>query len=593
MDTDIRRIIVIDDNPDVHQDYATILTAKGTNVEIEALEQELFGGDRLQPPWHGPQFELEFAHQGQQGVAKIKQALSLKTPFQLAFVDMRMPPGWDGLKTFLEIRKIDPRLQTVLCTAYSDYTWEEIHHKLGFCENLLILKKPFDSLEVAQMASTLTHKWFLSRQAKIKRDELENLVDERTRALRDSNAHLRQEIKARKELEEQLVRVQKLEAIGTLAAGVAHDFNNLLHGIQGRCSLIRLTAPEDKTIGKHLDQAEDNIRNAASLTDRLLGYARSGKHRSKVLDFNRLVEQNLETLNRTCKQIRIDQQLAPNLASICGDRFQLDQMIANLCVNAFQAMPGGGDLKIVTGLQNLDPKEACALGVAPGPHVVLKVSDTGHGIAPEIQDKIFDPFFTTRPRGRGTGLGLASVHRIVKNHRGGIRVDSCPGQGATFTVYLSAVDQPATEKTAGPACELHRGNACILLVDDEQPIIEVGYEMLKALGYQVLTADGGHQAIDICRQRTNTIELVILDLIMPDMGGEETFVKLRQICPWIPVVVSSGYSRDAKTQRILDNGGRGFLQKPFDLQSLSRTLDEVLRLDPPSCEFTAHVSSHG
>ncbi|MGD9190112.1 MAG: response regulator [Desulfobacteraceae bacterium] len=233
-----RRIIVIDDNPDIHNDFATILAAKADLSRLESLENELFGYGQPQSVWEGPCYDLDFAFQGRQGVEKIISAAHKEIPYQLAFVDMRMPPGWDGLKTIKEIWRVDPQIQVVLCTAYSDYSYEEINLTLGVTENLIILKKPFDSSEVAQMASTLTQKWLLAQKARMKHTELERLVARRTRELGDSNRKLKKEMADRKAVEAQLLRSQKMEAIGTLAAGVAHDLNNILSGILGYPDLL-------------------------------------------------------------------------------------------------------------------------------------------------------------------------------------------------------------------------------------------------------------------------------------------------------------------------------------------------------------------
>ena len=363
--------------------------------------------------------------------------------------------------------------------------------------------------------------------------------------------------------------------MGKSSLGVAHDFNNLLHSIQGRCALIRTEIQDNKEVCKQLDFIEDNVRSAASLTRSLLGYTRGGEHQRKALDLNRLVEQTLETFGRTCKQIQIHTRLSSGSEAVLGDRYQLEQMLANLSVNALQAMPNGGSLTVATEPCVFDGASAGGLGIAPGRYVKLCLSDTGEGIDPAIQDKIFNPFFTTRPPGKGTGLGLASVLEIVKGHNGAIQVDSAPGRGTTFAVHLPAAAVRENRETAARS-DIHTGSGRVLLVDDEPMVLEVGAQMLRKLGYEVVQASGGREALGICQEGKEALDVIILDMVMPAMGGEQTFAALKEICPHTPVVLSSGYSLDDKTRRLLDQGAFGFLQKPFGMQALSQLMGKVL-----------------
>ncbi|MFH2099686.1 MAG: PAS domain S-box protein [Pseudomonadota bacterium] len=380
-----------------------------------------------------------------------------------------------------------------------------------------------------------------------------------------------------KRLEAQLLNAQKMEAVGTLAGGVAHDFNNLLMGIQGYVSLMLLDTPPDHPHHEKLTGIERQVLSASELTRQLLGLARGGKYEVRPENPNELVEGALAVFGPTGKDIRIHRDLAPEIWAVRVDRGQMEQVLLNLFVNAWQAMPKGGDLFVETTNLSLDPESAQAAGAAAGDHVRIRVTDTGKGMDEKTRAKVFDPFFTTKDKGRGTGLGLASVYGIMKNHGGAVTVESEPGQGASFTLYVPAVRQQAQAPAPGKAPEtLHRGSGTLLLVDDEPTVLTVGRQMLSALGYRVLTARGGEEALKVFRERAGQVDLVILDMVMPGMGGAETFEALAAEKPDVAVLVSSGYSLEGQAARLLEKGARAFIQKPYTLMSLSRVLRKVL-----------------
>jgi PAS domain S-box-containing protein len=379
-------------------------------------------------------------------------------------------------------------------------------------------------------------------------------------------------------LEQQLQQAQKMEAIGTLAAGIAHDFNNLLMCIQGRASLMLMKKGSSHADFKHLRGIEDYVKSAADLTRQLLGFARGGKYEVKPTDLQGLLTQSSKMFSRTKKEITIRSKYRDDLWAIEADPGQIEQVLLNLYVNAWHAMPGGGELCLETENMVIDEHYSKPYHVEPGKYVKLSITDTGSGMDEATRKRIFDPFFTTREMGRGTGLGLASVYGIIKNHGGFVDVYSEKDHGTTFKIFLPATKATSMAQRAGPdkGLEMARGTGKILLVDDEDMIIEVGTELLQEIGYHVLIARNGREAIEIVSETHP--DLVILGMIMPDMGGGETYDRLNEISPGIRVLLSSGYSIDGQATEILKRGCNGFIQKPFNIEELSQKLREILEL---------------
>ena len=376
-------------------------------------------------------------------------------------------------------------------------------------------------------------------------------------------------------LERQLRQAQKMEAIGTLAGGIAHDFNNLLMGIQGNISLSLLDIEPNSALVKNLKKIEQYVQNGVDLTKQLLGFARGGKYEISLLNINELInEQNL-MFGRTNKDIIFKNKAKSDLWSIEADRGQIEQVLMNLYLNALQAMPGSGTLTTKTTNVTIDQDQYNPYYVKAGNYIKITIADTGIGMDEDTQQRIFDPFFTTKEMGRGTGLGLASVYGIVKNHEGFINVFSKKGEGTQFEIYLPASGKavPTTKKASEKFVE---GQETILLVDDEDMIIDVGTRMLKKLGYKIFTARNGKEAITLFKKHQEKIDLIVLDLIMPKMGGGETYDRLKEIKPDVKVLLSSGFSINGQASEILNRGCNGFIQKPFNLQNLSQNLRAIL-----------------
>jgi signal transduction histidine kinase len=382
--------------------------------------------------------------------------------------------------------------------------------------------------------------------------------------------------KDREKLQAQLNQAQKMESIGALAGGIAHNFNNVLMGIQGRASLMLMDKDPSHSDYEHLNGIEQCVRSAAELTRDLLGFARKGKYEIKPTALNSLIKNENRMFGSTKKEIRFHEKYAKDLWVVEVDQGQIRQALLNLYVNAWQAMPGGGELYIQTDNIALDGEYLKSSKIIPGRYVRISVTDTGIGMDDAIREKIFEPFFSTKEAGQGSGMGLASVYGIIKNHGGFLRVYSEKGEGTSFSIYLPASEREVVEESSGTLRDdIQYGRGTILLVDDEDMIVEVGRKGLESLGYQVLVALSGEEALDIYGKQKDEIDLVMLDMIMPGMGGGETFDRLKALDGSVRVLLSSGYSINGRAQEILDRGCRAFIQKPFTLKELSQKVKAV------------------
>jgi len=383
------------------------------------------------------------------------------------------------------------------------------------------------------------------------------------------------DISEKKRLEDQLKHAERMEAIGTLAGGVAHDFNNLMMGIMGNVSLMIHEIDPEHRYHERLRQIEKLIQSGARLTSQLLGYARKGQYELKAVDVNRIIRETVDPFVRTRREIVPHLDLADRLPQVEADESQMNQILLNLFINAADAMPDGGALLIST--RAVSEPSCCGVSIEKGasPLVLIRVTDTGTGIDSKIINQVFDPFFTTKTMGRGTGLGLASVYGIVKSHGGHIEVDSEPGSTTTFSVYLPASGKAVSETPARER-EPASGSGTVLLVDDEEMILEVGSQMIRRLGYTVVRAASGAEAIRIFRENPQAVDLVVLDMILPGLSGGETFEVLKEIDPNVRVLVSTGYSVQGQAREMLDRGCRGVIQKPYSLEALSMKIKETL-----------------
>lgn len=382
----------------------------------------------------------------------------------------------------------------------------------------------------------------------------------------------------RKHLEAQLFQVQKMEAVGTLAGGIAHDFNNLLQAVMGCAELLLLGKKPNEPGYRELQDIVNASQRGAELTKQLLTFSRKIESRKEPIDLNETVTNARRLLVRTIpKMIDIELDLEANLRKILADPVQMEQVLMNLTVNARDAMPDGGKIRIETRNVSLG-REFCQkhLEVRPGEYVFLRVSDTGHGMDPVTLQHIFEPFFTTKGIGKGTGLGLATVYGIVKSQEGYIFCESRLGAGTAFSIYIPAILSGASAITPSEQETLEGGRETILLVDDDEFMRNFGEAMLTRFGYRILVAENGEEALKIYGDCKDEIDLVVLDLIMPGMGGVKCLESLLRINPEVKVLIASGYSPEWPAAGAGGNPARGFISKPYELRRMLKQIRQVL-----------------
>jgi len=379
----------------------------------------------------------------------------------------------------------------------------------------------------------------------------------------------------KKRLETQILQAQKLDSIGTLASGIAHDFNNLLMGMRGKASLMLFKIDSTHPHYEKLKVIEQLIDSASDLTKQLLDFARGGKFEMQPADINEIIQKSSTMFGRTKKAIKIHKNNLKDTWAVNVDQGQIEQVLLNIYVNAAQAMPKGGDIFITSENLVLDANFVKPFQVQPGEYVKIAIKDNGIGMDNKILQKIFDPFFTTKKAEKGSGLGLSTAYGIIKKHGGIIDVSSEIDKGSTFDIYLKVSGKRLAIEEKVNQLAL-TGDELILVVDDEQIIIDHIKEMLETLGYEVFTTSKGKDAIDIYEEKQNKINLVILDMVMPEMSGNDVWKHLKRINPEVKVLLASGYTADEKALEILKDKRCGFIQKPFDIVHLSHKVREVI-----------------
>jgi len=568
-----RRIIIIDDTPEIFNDFKTILMGAVDHGELDSLSESLFGTVAVS---RDHSYSLDYAGQGREGYEKIKEALELGNPYQLAFVDMRMPPGWDGLETIRNIRNVDSRIQVVICTAYSDRSWEDVLGGLGKSDSLLILKKPFDTVEVSQMAEALTEKWRLARQAELKLEELERLVELRTQELVEAN---RQRLK----MEARISQAQKMESLNVMAGSIANNFNNLLSVVMGHLDMALLDIHPDHPCRYNIAQAEIAAQNAAQLNTSMLTYVGQWEGTIQTIQLTDLVKETRRLLhNYIPGKIKGDFHLADQLPLMPGFPDQIKQVVLNLVTNAVESVGSDeGKITISTGVRTCDRRcfenSYFDEGQAEGEYVYLEVVDTGCGMDEEIQAKLFDPYFTTKYTGRG--MGMAVVQGIVRKHKGTVVIDTTPFKGTSVCVLFPALSHvPGSIPAVGEnkAEFSFKDNGSLLLVDDEMMVQEMAKVMLTQLGFVVITADNGSDAVELFGKHKDSITCVMLDVSMPGMTGTEALMRIRKINPDIPAIIFSGYSWEQLESQLEELEPVLFLHKPFQYKELKMKIKDLL-----------------
>jgi len=418
------RVLVIDDAPSIHQDFHRLLSGGQEDASLVELRTALFGAHPSRPK--GYRFEVDSAFQGEEGLLRVGAAVKEGRPYAVAFVDVRMPPGMDGVETTERLWREDPDLQVVLCSAYTDYSWEQVVQRLGISQRLLILHKPFDSMEMRQIAHALSEKWELLRRDRRRLAELEQ-----------ANVQLRRETEERMRLELQLARAQKLEALGRLAAGLAHEVNNPLSFIISNLNHVQreLKALAGTQPVGTVEELHETCRDALHGCERIQrlvqdvrGFSRVKSLPSAPVALDAVLEDALAMANLDqVPGLRVEWEAGP-VPPILADEHGLGQVFLNLLINAVHAVANGP----------AEPRIRVAMGLHVDGRVWVEVQDNGRGIAPENLGRIFEPFFTTKPPGVGTGLGLFICHGLISGFGGELSVESQPGQGATFRVLLPA-----------------------------------------------------------------------------------------------------------------------------------------------------------
>ena len=387
------------------------------------------------------------------------------------------------------------------------------------------------------------------------------------------------DITEQQRLQTQLQQAQKMEAVGTLAGGIAHDFNNILSAIIGYSELAVLEIPEETKVKQNLTEVLRASQRAKDLVKQILSFSRQNEEELKLMEVKVIIQEALKLLRASLPStIEIRQQIDPNAGIIEADPTQVHQLMMNLCTNSAAAMgEEGGSLEISLMKVDMDaPSTTMYLDIEPGSYLRLSVRDTGHGMTPEVLERVFDPYFTTKEKGKGTGLGLAVVHGIVKRHRGGITVETAPGKGTAFHIYFPRVQQEIEAVETAEVQSLPKGHECILFVDDEEDLIEIGAKMLSHLGYEVATRSDGAEALEAFRAQPERFDLVITDMTMPNLTGDRLAKELMKIRPDIPIILCTGFSENISEQKAKEIGIRGFSMKPFVMRDLAETTRRVL-----------------
>jgi signal transduction histidine kinase/ActR/RegA family two-component response regulator len=378
--------------------------------------------------------------------------------------------------------------------------------------------------------------------------------------------------------ENRLRQSQKMEAIGSLAGGIAHDFNNLLGAVIMASSTLKEETVGNSEAQASIETIEQASRRAAELTRRLLSFARREQRSTGSVAINTVVQNVVHLCERTFdRAIKLETSMGDRLPPVGGEQVELEQAVLNLCINSRDAMPAGGTIRIITAARQVTPQDSALLrDIEPGAYVTVTVSDTGSGLTPEAEQRLFEPFFTTKGPGKGTGLGLPMVYGLARAQGGGIQVRNTPGRGVAFEIYLPAVAAITEEKPVAREIRLPRGSERVLVIDDEIALRRSVSRGLSRLGYTVDVAADGAEGVRMVQEAPEAYDLVILDMMMPEMGGAETFQLIRRIRPDLKVLICSGYSIESERNDLLREGAAGFLEKPFDNSDIAASVREVL-----------------
>jgi two-component system NtrC family sensor kinase len=572
-DADAGRVLVVDDNPAIHADFRKILNGGDRLADaLDVLDEALFASKTTRMDLR---LEVDTALQGAEALERVIAARAQSRPYALAFVDIRMPPGWNGVDTAAKILKQDPHLQLVLCTAHSDYRWEDIVTALGDTDRVLILKKPFSVLEVQQLTYSLLMKWRLARAAERQRSELEARVAERTAELVNANEQLRREMAERTRVEDELRRAQRLESLGRLAAGLGHEINNPLNFVSGSIEMLdaelprlRGRIPEDQwhRLEEVVRTAAVGVGRIAQIVGNIKLFSRPPETPGEAVDIWKTLTWCVKMMeDRLSPEVELVIDLA-DVPPVLGRKLEIEQVFINLLENAVQAVTerGGPSQRIRVSTR----------GDNSG--VIVEIADSGPGLSADVADKVFDPFFTTRQPSEGTGLGLAVSHSIITALGGHIDIRNADTGGAVVTVQLPAarvaVVPPTTVVVPRPQPLGRKGR--VLVIDDEPLMLRIMAHALRE--HEVVTVQTGHEALELFAD--NPFDIVFCDVMMPGMSGSGFYEALAAAHPGAEqrIIFITGGARGAEAQRFVDRVSNECLEKPIPTDVLRARVNEVL-----------------
>jgi signal transduction histidine kinase len=509
--------------------------------------------------------------------------LSLKQDFALVLLDVQMP-DMDGFET-AELMRANPKTKHIpiifVTAGMKDFHFQFKGYDSGAVD---YLAKPIEPLFLQSKVRIFAELYRQRREIELHNNNLEDLVIQRTEELRQSaedlkasNQQLQLEIAEQKRMEDQIRQTQKMDVIGQLAGGIAHDFNNMLTAIMGSAELMARHIKDNSAAMTLLDNIQKAASRSSELTGQLLAFSRKGQKNVVHVRIDTTIHEVISLLERTIdKKITLETRLIAKNACVTGDPTLLQNALLNLGINARDAMPEGGIITFTTTNVVLDSNycEASPFDITPGQYIEISVSDNGSGMTKEVIQHIFEPFFTTKEVGKGTGLGLAVVYGTITDHHGCITIYSEPGIGTVFKIYLPVSHEKKVEVATSE--ELIHGSGGVLLVDDEEIVRAVGEAILEDSGYRVYLAEDGEHALEVYAREKNNISLVILDMLMPRMGGKETLARLMEINPDIPVLISSGFHQEGTIDELEKLGARGFLQKPYHSHVLCKAVADAV-----------------
>jgi two-component system, NtrC family, sensor kinase len=558
-----KRILVIDDDHEIWKAYKLVLEPEIPQHGSVKEQMNLLLGSKESEKHNDTLYQVSYADQGKEGFAETEKALAHQAPFAVAFIDVRMPPGWDGMETASRIRQLDQNIEIVIVTAYSDRSCEEIIQKVGSPDKLLFIRKPFDTEELKQLAVSLTEKWNIARREEAQRHELQGKII----ALKE----LQQQQQA---LQKKLFQAQKMEAIGLMAGGVAHDLNNILSGLVSYPELMLLKLAPNSDLREYVETMRTAGLRAAAVVADMLSVARGVTTVREPSDLNQLVVEYLESpegieLKRLSPDIEFSLVLSDLKAVISCSQIHIKKCLMNLMTNAAEAIEGPGKVTISTTIA--PENETTGNG-----SVVLQISDTGPGIAAADLERIFEPFYSKKELGRsGTGLGLAVVWNCIQNHNGTIDVESS-AEGTIFTIAFPTSDRVPLQPQKPMSINDLKGSGTILVVDDEEQQRDIALNLLQQLGYMVQAVASGEEAVEYLRNKD--VDLILLDMIMdPGMDGRQTYEKIITIHPHQKALVVSGFSESKDVLQTIALGAGGFFHKPYTMEQLGKEVLKILQ----------------